>query len=55
MTLKEISYPIKKGDVLGVIKYYTDSGEILGSIDIVSSKDVDNASLITKIKMLFSN
>lgn len=53
MTLKEISYPIKKGDVLGVIKYYTNSGEVLGSVDIVSVKDVDNASLITKIKMLF--
>lgn len=55
MTLKEISYPIKKGDLLGVIKYYTDNGEVLGSVDIISSKDVDNASLITKIKMLFAN
>lgn len=54
LTLKELEYPIKKGDVLGVIKYYTDNGEILGSIDIVSAKDVDNASLITKVKMLFS-
>lgn len=54
LTLKELEYPIKKGDVLGVIKYYTDNGEILGSIDIVSAKDVDDASLITKIKMLFS-
>lgn len=54
LTLKELEYPIKKGDVLGVIKYYTDNGEILGSIDIVSAKDVDDASLITKVKMLFS-
>lgn len=54
LTLKELEYPIKKGDVLGVIKYYTDNGEILGSIDIVSAKDVNNASLITKVKMLFS-
>ncbi|MEN2257898.1 D-alanyl-D-alanine carboxypeptidase family protein [Paraclostridium benzoelyticum] len=54
LTLKELEYPIKKGDVLGVIKYYTDNGEILGSIDIVSAKDVNNASLITKIKMLLS-
>lgn len=54
LTLKELDYPIKKGDVLGVIKYYTDNGEILGSIDIFSVNDVDNASLITKIKMLFS-
>ncbi|MDO7205025.1 hypothetical protein Q5M85_13625 [Paraclostridium bifermentans] len=30
---------MKKGDVLGVIKYYTDNGEILGSIDIVSAKE----------------
>lgn len=54
LTLKELEYPIKKGDVLGVIKYYTDNGEILGSIDIVSAKNVDDASLITKVKMLFS-
>lgn len=54
MTLKEISYPIKKGDVLGVIKCYTDTGEVLGSVDIISVNDVDEASLITKIKMLFA-
>lgn len=55
ITFKEISYPIKKGDVLGVIKYYTNTGEILGSIDIVSEKDVDKASFITKIKMIFND
>ncbi|MGL5641710.1 MAG: D-alanyl-D-alanine carboxypeptidase family protein, partial [Paraclostridium sp.] len=42
ITLKELEYPIKKGDVLGVIKYYTDNGEVLGSIDIISANDVDN-------------
>lgn len=55
ITFKEISYPIKKGDVLGVIKYYTNSGEILGSVDIVSDTDVNNASLKTKIKMIFAD
>lgn len=55
VTYKEISYPIKKGDVLGVIKYYTDDGEILGSVNIVSENDVENASLKTKIKMIFSD
>lgn len=55
MTLKEISYPVKKGDVLGVIKYYTDSGEILGSVDIISDNDVDNASLKNRLKMIFSD
>ena len=45
---------VKKGDVVGVIKYYTDDGEILGSIDIISANDVDNTSLITKIKMIFA-
>lgn len=54
ITLKELEYPIKKGDVLGVIKYYTDNGEVLGSIDIISANDVDNTSLLTKIKMLFA-
>lgn len=54
ITLKELEYPIKKGDVLGVIKYYTDSGEVLGSVDIISANNVDNTSLLTKIKMLFA-
>ncbi|MGL5692463.1 MAG: D-alanyl-D-alanine carboxypeptidase family protein, partial [Peptostreptococcaceae bacterium] len=53
VTFKEITYPVKKGDVLGVIKYYTDSGEIIGNINIVSANDVDHASFINKIKMLF--
>ena len=53
VTFKEITYPVKKGDVLGVIKYYTDNGEILGSINIVSANDVNNASIINKIKILF--
>ena len=54
LTLKELEYPIKNGDTLGVIKYYTDSGEILGSVDIISNTNIDNISLLTKIKLLFS-
>ncbi len=53
VTFKEITYPIKKGDVLGVIKYYTNNGDILGSVNIVSANDVDNVSFINKIKILF--
>ncbi len=53
-TFKEVSYPIKKGDVLGVMKYYTDDGEVLGSINIISANDVNKASLKTKIKMIFA-
>nr|WP_042273556.1 D-alanyl-D-alanine carboxypeptidase family protein [[Clostridium] dakarense] len=55
VTFKEVSYPVKKGDVLGVIKYYTDDGEILGSVNIVSENDVDHASFKTKIKMIFAD
>lgn len=55
VTLKELEYPVKKGDVVGVIKYYADNGEVLGSVDIISTNDVDSASLITKVKMLFNN
>ena len=51
--LKELKYPVKKGDVIGVIKYFTETGQVLGSVDIVSDKDINNASLITKIKMIF--
>ncbi len=55
ITFKEINYPIKKGDVVGVIKYYTNNGEILGSVNIVSANDVDNASFKSKIKMIFTD
>ncbi|MEF9991635.1 MAG: D-alanyl-D-alanine carboxypeptidase family protein [Romboutsia sp.] len=54
-TFKEITYPIKQGDVIGVIKYYTNKGEVLGSVDIVSANNVDNASLKTRLKMLISD
>ena len=31
----------------------TETGQVIGSVDIISSNDVDNISLITKIKMMF--
>lgn len=55
ITFKEINYPVKKGDVLGVIKYYTDNGEILGSVNIVSENNVDRASFKSKVKMIFTH
>lgn len=55
ITFKELSYPVKKGDVLGVIKYYNNTGEVLGSVDIVSDNDINNASLITRLKMIFAD
>lgn len=55
ITFREISYPIKKGDVVGAIKYYTNNGEILGIVNIVSCNDVDSASFRTKIKMIFTH
>ena len=55
ITFKEIELPIKKGDVLGVIKYYNDDGEILGTNKIVSRKDLCDISLKTKIKILFAD
>ncbi len=55
ITLKELKYPVKKGDTVGVIKYYTETGEVLGSVNIVSDNDVDDLSFITKIKMIFND
>lgn len=55
ITFKEIELPIKKGDVLGVIKYYNDDGEVLGTNKIVSRKDLCDISLKTKIKILFAD
>lgn len=55
LTFKEIKLPIKKGDVLGVIKYYNDDGEILGASKIVSREDLCDISLKTRIKILFAD
>ena len=55
LTLKEIELPIKKGDVVGVIKYYNDDGEILGSNNIISKNDLCDVSLKTRIKMIFAD
>ena len=55
VTFKEMKVPIQKGDVLGVIKYYNDDGEILGSNKIISRNDLSNISLKNRIKMIFKN
>ena len=46
---------VKKGDTIGVIKYFTETGQVIGSVDIISANDVDNISFITKIKMIFTD
>ncbi|WP_419724918.1 D-alanyl-D-alanine carboxypeptidase family protein [Terrisporobacter petrolearius] len=55
LTFKELKLPIKKGDVLGVIKYYNDDGEILGASKIVSREDLSDISLKTRMKILFAD
>ena len=55
ITLKELKYPVKKGDTLGVIKYYTETGQVIGSVDIISDNNMDNISLVNKIKMIFTD
>ena len=55
ITLKELKYPVKKGDTIGVIKYFTETGQVIGSVDVISANDINNASLVTKIKMIFTD
>lgn len=55
ITLKELTYPVKKGDTIGVIKYFTETGQVLGSVNIISANDVDDISFINKIKMMFND
>lgn len=55
LTFKEIELPIKKGDVLGVIKYYNDDGQVLGTNKIISRDDLCDISLKTRIKILFAD
>lgn len=54
VTIKEIKYPVKKGEVLGVIKYCDSNGKELGKIDIVSGNDLNEVSLQTKLKILLN-
>ena len=54
ITIKELNYPIKKGDVVGVIKYYTQTGETLGNVEIISDTEITDVSFKDKIKMLFN-
>nr|WP_253288714.1 D-alanyl-D-alanine carboxypeptidase family protein [Intestinibacter bartlettii] len=51
VTLKEINYPVKKGDLLGVIKYYNSNGTELGKLDIVSQNNLDEISFKNKMKI----
>lgn len=51
ITLKEIKYPIKKGETIGVIKYYDLNGKELAKLDIISENDLKDASLKNKIKI----
>lgn len=52
ITMKEITYPIKKGDVVGVIKYYTQNEENLGSVEIISDTTIEEVNFETKLKIL---
>ncbi|MGM9536425.1 MAG: D-alanyl-D-alanine carboxypeptidase family protein [Intestinibacter sp.] len=54
VTIKEITYPVKKGDLLGIIKYYDSSGNELGRLDIVSGNSLDDVSFKTKLKMILN-
>lgn len=54
VTIKEITYPIKKGELLGIVKYCDSNGNELGKLDIVSGNDLDNISFSTKLKMILN-
>ena len=51
VTLKEINYPIKKGDSLGVIKYYNSDGIELGRLDIISENNLEEITFKNKMKI----
>ena len=51
VTLKEINYPVKKGDSLGVIKYYNSDGIELGRLDVISENDLDQITFKNKMKI----
>ncbi len=52
VTIKEINHKIKKGDIIGVVKYYDSYGKELGRVDVISGNDLNKISFKTRIKML---
>ncbi len=53
--VKYIEYPVKKGDKLGVIKYTNNTGDLIGSVDVISANDVNNISFFDKIKLIMAD
>ena len=52
--INEINYPVKKGDVLGYVKYYGKDKELLGITDIISDNAVDKVPVKVRLKMLLN-
>ena len=46
-----MNYPIHKGDIVGVVKYYNDSGKFVGSVDVKSESNIGCIPLKDKIKI----
>jgi D-alanyl-D-alanine carboxypeptidase len=53
--INEINYPVKKGDVLGYMKYYGKDKELLGITDIISDNTVDKVPIKVRLEMLLNN
>lgn len=43
---ENITAPIKKGDVLGKINYYSESNTLLSSVNLVSEKDIEKINIL---------
>lgn len=48
-----ITAPIKRGQIIGTLKYLNSSGEEIGSVNLIAEKDVDAARLLDYLKLLF--
>ncbi|EIS9421005.1 TPA: D-alanyl-D-alanine carboxypeptidase family protein [Clostridioides difficile] len=51
VVFKNMNYPIHKGDIVGVAKYYNDSGKFVGSVDVKSESNIGCIPLKDKIKI----
>lgn len=50
-----VSAPIKKGDVLGTINYYSDNGNLLSSVNLVAEKDIEKVGIINMFSHNLNN
>ena len=49
---ENIAAPVNEGDTIGTLDYYY-NGEKIGSVNVISSENIEKADFLTQIKKVF--